>query len=247
MSSRQIQHCAETAAIEAPHMRRGTAFGRVVLSGLSCANDEDSAAWAVAARQTLEPLAIEAIGVQSILRDHRFQLYQQLMIAAQGRKDGAGVKHWGDAWLQDIDAGTPSTDNERTALDIARVDVASLLDDPSRVLPALQASETGHAHQLQRVVETRADAEPGQALPRSDRRVRSRSDARHRPIGADLVVANESRGAHSARTDAERTPSTGIRSQSSPSDRVEERTRSKCRASVERHRKSQQARALGWG
>ncbi len=141
MSSRQIQQCAETAAIEAPHMRRGTAFGRAVLSGLTCGNDEDSAAWAVAARRTLEPLAIEAIGVQGILRDHRFQLYQQLMIAAQGRKDGAGVKHWGDAWLREIDASTPDTDNERTALDIARVDVASLLDDPSRVLPALQASE----------------------------------------------------------------------------------------------------------
>ena len=141
MSSRQIQPCAETAAIEAPNMRRGTAFGRVVLSGLTCANDADSAAWAAATRRTLEPLAVEAIGVQTILRDHRFQLYQQLMIAAQGRKDETGVKRWGDQWLCEIDASKPGNDNERSGLDIARVDVASLLGDPSRVLPALQASE----------------------------------------------------------------------------------------------------------
>jgi tetratricopeptide (TPR) repeat protein len=141
MSSRQTHKCAETAVVAAPTMRRSAEFGRVVLSGLTCANDEGSAASAAATRRTLESLAVEAIGVQTILRDHRFQLYQQLMIAAQARKDETGVKRWGDQWLHEVDAGKPANDDERSALDIARVDVASLLDDPSRVLPALQASE----------------------------------------------------------------------------------------------------------
>ncbi len=141
MSSGQTHKCTETAAAEAPAMPRSAEFGRVVLSGLTCANDEGSAALAVATRRTLESLAVEAIGVQTTLRDHRFQLYQQLMIAAQARKDETGVKRWGDQWLREIGASTPASDDERSALDIARVDVASLLNDPSRVLPALQASE----------------------------------------------------------------------------------------------------------
>jgi len=43
-------------------------------------------------------------------------------------------------WLQK--AGTePANDDERSALDIARTDAASLLGEPVRVLPALAASE----------------------------------------------------------------------------------------------------------
>ena len=140
MSNGQAQPCAEAATAEAPHMIRGEAFGRVVLAGLSCTQGE-SGPWAEATRKILEPLAVEAIAIPGVLRDHRFQLYQVLMSNAQARSDKAAVARWGNRWLDELDATKPANDDERSALDIARVDAASIMEDPSRVLPALTASE----------------------------------------------------------------------------------------------------------
>jgi tetratricopeptide (TPR) repeat protein len=122
-------------------MPRGEAFGQVVLAGLMCSNQGGAAAWAAAARGTLEPLALEGAALPAVLRDHRFQLYQQLMRAAEIRGDSASVTRLGHRWLDDIDAIVPRDDDERSALDIARVDAASDLGEPERVLPALLASE----------------------------------------------------------------------------------------------------------
>jgi tetratricopeptide (TPR) repeat protein len=141
MLSGQSQQCAETAVMEAPHLSRGQAFGRIVLSGLACVNQVEHAPWADAAFQSLQPLAAEAIALPATVRDHRFQIYQQLMDAAKNRGDAAAVTKWGDSWLKELDSTTPANDDERSALDIARVDVASLLGKPSRVLPALINSE----------------------------------------------------------------------------------------------------------
>jgi tetratricopeptide (TPR) repeat protein len=135
------QACAETAAVEAPAMPRGEAFGQVVLAGLMCSNQGGAAPWAAAARGTLEPLALEGAALPAVLRDHRFQLCQQLMRAAELRGDTTSVTRLGHRWLDDIDAIVPRDDNERSALDIARVDAASDLGEPERVLPALLASE----------------------------------------------------------------------------------------------------------
>lgn len=141
MSSGQTQVCAERAAAEAPHMARGPIFGRVVLAGLTCVNQGQSAPWVEAARKTLEPLAVAALALPTILRDHRFQLYQQLMYAALLRNDKATVQRLGNLWLKELDATKPTDDDERSALDIARVDAAALLGEPLRVLPALITSE----------------------------------------------------------------------------------------------------------
>lgn len=140
MSTRRWQPCAETAADEAPRLKRREMFGRIVYTGLSCANQGESAPWA-AARKILEPLAADAIALPATVRDHRFQLYQQLMYAASIRADKAAVQRWGGRWLAELDAARPASDDERSALDIGRVDAASILDDPSRVLPQLIASE----------------------------------------------------------------------------------------------------------
>jgi thioredoxin-like negative regulator of GroEL len=134
---RDWRTCADIAVAEAPRMPRNAAFSRLVLSGLSCANAESSAA----ALKVLEPLAVEAVALPSTLRDHRFQLYQRLMYIAGKRGDNAAVNRWGDRWLAELDATKPSTDDERSALDIARVDAASVMHAPQRILPALQASE----------------------------------------------------------------------------------------------------------
>jgi tetratricopeptide (TPR) repeat protein len=141
MLNRQSQMCAETAAAEAPAMARGQAFGRVVLAGLACIDQAEPSRWADAARSALEPLAAEAIALPATVRDHRFQLYQQLMSAAKTRGDSKTVTKWGELWLRELDATHPANDDERSALDVARVDAASIMGDPERVLPALIVSE----------------------------------------------------------------------------------------------------------
>jgi len=126
--------CEEIALAEAPHMARGEAFTRVVLAGLWCADSD-------ASRKIFEQLAAEAAALPSTLRDHRFQIYQQLMVAAQRRNDRATLQKWGDRWLAELDATKPANDDERSALDVARDDAASLLGQPERVIPALMASQ----------------------------------------------------------------------------------------------------------
>jgi len=141
MSSNQWLACAQTAAAYAPETARTAMFGRLVLAGMWCVNQQASAPWAMAAARTLEPLAAEAISLPSTVRDHRFQLYQNLMLIAEARGDAPAIKRWGGRWLHELDTTQPHSDDERAALDIARVDAASVLRDPSRVLPALIESE----------------------------------------------------------------------------------------------------------
>jgi tetratricopeptide (TPR) repeat protein len=133
--------CAETVLAEAPRMPRDAAFGSTVLAGLMASVSDDAIDWTVAARKSLEPLATEAIALPATLRDDRFQLYQHLMMVAQMRSDTTANQRWGERWLKEIDATSPTSDDERSALDIARVDAVSLLDAPERAIPALAASE----------------------------------------------------------------------------------------------------------
>jgi tetratricopeptide (TPR) repeat protein len=141
LNAGRSQECAETAAAQAPGMPRERAFASVVLAGLSASNGGGSASWAESARKTLEPLAVEAVALPAALRDDRYELYQQLVQAATNRDDTAAVTRWGERWLDEIETTTPKGDDDRSALDIARVDAAQLLDTPARVLPALKASE----------------------------------------------------------------------------------------------------------
>ncbi|HET7841439.1 MAG TPA: thioredoxin family protein [Terriglobia bacterium] len=141
-SDRQWRPCAEVAAKEAPRVQRTATFGRVVLAGMWCANMGEPEAWADSAAKTLAPLAEEAVALPSSLRDHRFQLYQNLMYLADSHHDHATEKKWGELWLGELDATNPANDDERSALDVARVDVESILGEPARVIPALIASES---------------------------------------------------------------------------------------------------------
>ncbi len=141
MAGAHAQACAETAAAAAPQLPRGGDFGAVVLAGLSCAARGGGAEWSRRAFGRLEPLAEAAIELPSVIRDHRFQLYQSLMHATESLGDTVAARQWGHRWLDDIEATTPRDDDERSALDIARVDAAGDLEEPERVLPALMASE----------------------------------------------------------------------------------------------------------
>lgn len=139
--SKQWQRCAETAAAEAPAMSRTSNFGRVVLDGLACAEYGQSLPWAVAAKKALIPAAVEAIGLPSTVRDHRFKLYQVLIVDAQDHYDHKAARQWSEQWFAELDRTRPADNEERSALDIARVEATDLLGDPSRVLPALIESE----------------------------------------------------------------------------------------------------------
>ncbi|HET7250167.1 MAG TPA: hypothetical protein VFI79_10000 [Gemmatimonadales bacterium] len=139
-SAGEWRACASTAVAEAPRMARGQRFARVVYAGLACAN-RDSGDAALAARRTLAPLAAEALGRTDIRRDDRFLLYGVLMGSAQLRGDTLEVAGWGTRALDEIDRITPRSQDERTALDIARIEMVWDRRSAERVIPALAASE----------------------------------------------------------------------------------------------------------
>ena len=145
-TSKQWEPCAEEAIAEAPRLGRHETFGRVVLEGLKCVDAGEPSVWAATSRPELERLAVEAIASPETVRDHRFQLYQELMATARERGDTAAVNRFGEAWLKELDSTAPENDDERSALDIARVDAAMIMVVPLRVLPALLASERSMPH-----------------------------------------------------------------------------------------------------
>src|SRR5262249_24506910 len=95
--------CAEVAAARAPLMPRSRAWAAVLSSGLGCAN----AAGADGARTVLEPLAAAAADLPATLRDDRWQIYQQLMVAARNRGGRAALSRLGERWLGEIEATPP--------------------------------------------------------------------------------------------------------------------------------------------
>jgi tetratricopeptide (TPR) repeat protein len=141
MTSREWRESADVALTEGPGMKREASFARVALAGLSSANSGDTAAWAVSARKLLLPMASEASGLPGIARNDRFQLFQNIMNTYDLSGDSVAMRRWGDRWLGEIERTVARNDDERTALDVARVDAVSEMGAPERAIAALQASE----------------------------------------------------------------------------------------------------------
>jgi tetratricopeptide (TPR) repeat protein len=139
--SSQWHQCAETAATEAAHMKRDVIFARTIVGGMWCLASSDPAPWSKAAIDRLEPLAQEALSLPMTVRDHRDAIYRTLMYISVNRNDNATAAKWGDRWLAELDATKPTDDEERSALDIARVENVQIYGNPERILPALMASE----------------------------------------------------------------------------------------------------------
>jgi tetratricopeptide (TPR) repeat protein len=139
--SRQWQECAETAATEAAPMKRDAIFVRTVVAGMWCLASADPAPWSTEALDRLKPLAEETLSLSITMRDHRDSIYRTLMYISVARNDKAAAAGWGDRWLAELDATTPSSDEQRSALDIARVENVQIYGEPERILPALIASE----------------------------------------------------------------------------------------------------------
>jgi len=139
--SRQWQRCAETAAAEAALMKRDEFFVRTVVAAMWCLASADPSAWSNAELERLEPLAQEALSLSVTVRDHRDSIYRTLMYVSVARNDTMAAGEWGNRWLVELDAIKPIDNEERSALDIARVENIQIYGDPNRVLAALVESE----------------------------------------------------------------------------------------------------------
>ena len=141
-SNHEYRECAQTAASEAAAMKRDSTFARTVMTGMWCLVDEDTAPRQVSVEAAkLELLAREALSLSSTVRDHRDELYRTLMMLSLAREDKTAAQKWGDRGLAELDSIQPRSDEERTALDIARVENIQVYGDPKRILRALSASE----------------------------------------------------------------------------------------------------------
>src|SRR5438067_187371 len=139
-ASRQWQQCAETAATDAVTMKRDVLFVRRVVAGMWCLTKAGPADW-MDTQKTLQPLAEETLSLPNTVRDHRDSIYRTLMLIAVARKDNSTALKWGDRWLAELDQIKPRSNDERSAIDIARVENLQIIGDPARILPALRASE----------------------------------------------------------------------------------------------------------
>lgn len=137
----QWERCAETSAREATTLNRDAMFGRTVVAGMWCLVSADAAPWTKEQAPKLEPLAEEALALPATVRDHRDELYRTLMLLSLAGNDTTGAARWGNRWLDELDAIKPVNDEQRSAIDIARVENLQVFGDPRRILPALIASE----------------------------------------------------------------------------------------------------------
>jgi tetratricopeptide (TPR) repeat protein len=143
----EYQQCAETAAREASVMKHDNAFASTVVAGMWCLVQGDAAAaWRTAAAAKLEPLAQQALSSPQTFRDERNELYRTQMYLAVSRHEDSQAGVLEDKWLGELDAVKPADDEERSAVDIARVEAIQVYGDPERILPALRSSEHAMPH-----------------------------------------------------------------------------------------------------
>ena len=140
-AGKQAQQCVESAAGYAAGMKRDVLFVRTVASGMWCLAGSATAPWADTQLRTMLPLSEEVLSLPITVRDHRDSIYRTLMLINVARKENADMLKWSARWLSELDATRPRSDEDRTALDIARVENIQIAGDPNRILPALQASE----------------------------------------------------------------------------------------------------------
>ena len=145
-NSKQWQRCAEAAANYAGAMEHDEVFVRTVASGMWCLASADQGSWKDTLFEKLQPFAEGALSLPFTVRDHRDSIYRTLMLIEVARKNDSAALEWGDRWLAELDAIKPRSDDERSALDIARVENIQVIGDPARILPALRASETAMPH-----------------------------------------------------------------------------------------------------
>ena len=148
VSTAQFAHeeeeCARVAREEGPSMSRGASFVGVVLTGLWCAMSGPSTAnWTSESIRVLKPLTEEALKMANLFSDDRCGLYDALINLAQQQKEQAVATKLALEWLDFLDQEEKNAPDveARTAADSWRVTAALAAGQPTRALPALQASE----------------------------------------------------------------------------------------------------------
>jgi len=148
VSTAQFAHeeeeCARVAREEGPSMSRGASFVGVVLTGLWCAMSGPSTAnWTSESIRVLKPLTEEALKMANLFSDDRCGLYDALINLAQQQKEQAVATKPALEWLDFLDQEEKNAPDveARTAADSWRVTAALAAGQPTRALPALQASE----------------------------------------------------------------------------------------------------------
>ena len=145
-SSNRFQECSEVALAQAGQMVRSPIFARTVIGGMWCLASAADQPWAIDQAPGLQRLAQEALSLPKMERDHRDELYRTLMMLAVSRKDNSAAGRWGDLWLAELDAIRPANNEQRTAVDIARVENIDVYGNPNRILPQLLVSEHTMPH-----------------------------------------------------------------------------------------------------
>jgi len=139
-----LETCSRTAREEAPSMPRDSSFANVAANGLGCAEQAPhDAEWRADALAALEPLVVEALGLDVVLADDRSSLYGELVDLHDERGDTAGAKELAERWLSFLESeSAKAPDAEaRAAFDSHRVSAVLALGEPGRAVPALLASE----------------------------------------------------------------------------------------------------------
>jgi tetratricopeptide (TPR) repeat protein len=91
----------------------------------------------------LEPLGQEALAIPNLLADDRSGVYEILVDVHQQTGDSVGVKTLAWQWLTFLEGVAAHADSpqQRSTFDAHRVEAAIAAGDPSRAIPALEASE----------------------------------------------------------------------------------------------------------
>lgn len=123
--------CAETAAREAPGMRRDRSFVNVVYFGLECAKP------GTPELQQLEKLGEEGVRIPGVLADDTSGLYQTLAGIYRRDNDEEAAVRTATAWLAYLQGQVAKAPNAeaRVPYDLHLVNVAMFLKKPEAALP----------------------------------------------------------------------------------------------------------------
>jgi tetratricopeptide (TPR) repeat protein len=137
------KECVRAALDLAPGLPRGRSFLSAVDSGLSCAMEGGKAEWAASAIAKLKPLGEEAVRLPDQLADDRAGIFNTLLDVYQEEKNAEAASKLATefaAFLDNHEKMAPTAE-ARASLDTYRAMLAIRMKEPTRAIPALEASE----------------------------------------------------------------------------------------------------------
>jgi thioredoxin-like negative regulator of GroEL len=138
-----LEGCVKVSRAEAGALPPGSPYANLVATGLQCATSLPAGPARTEAIGALEPLAVKALQIPSLLADDRSGVYETLVDLRESQNDAAGKKALASAWLAFLEgeAAKAKTPVDRAVFDPHRVEAAIALGEPARALPALKQSE----------------------------------------------------------------------------------------------------------